>query len=190
MNEQYDAQSASLERSIHPEVAKEYLEDPDKLFGDRIVPQIQLKTEQPWHRLLLYFKGRGLSNIECARKLGTSEQYVGQIARQPWFRLKLVRMLKEEGLPGIQEMIRGAAPECVLKLIELRDDAKKEEVQRDCAMDLLDRYLGKAPQVAAPERETIADLDEKKLDAEIAALQRRVNQPAVGGQGPPGVGTN
>ena len=176
MNEQYDVQTAALGRSIHPETAKEYLSDPDKLFGDRIVPQQQLKTEQPWHRLLLYFKARGLSNRECADKLGTSEQYVGQISRQPWFRLKLVKLLKEEGLPGIQEMIRGAAPESILKLIELRDSAKKEEVQRDCAMDLLDRYLGKSPQVVTTERETLADVDEKKLDAEISDLQRRVGK--------------
>ena len=147
MNEKYDAQTAALGRSINRESAVDYLNDPDRLYGDRIIPQQQLKTEQPWHRLLLYFKARGLSNRECAERLQTSEQYVGQISRQPWFRHKLVKLLKDEGLPGIQEMIRGAAPESILKLIELRDTAKKEEVQRDCAMDLLDRYLGKSATV-------------------------------------------
>lgn len=178
MNEKYDAQSASLERSIDPETATEYLNDPNRLFGDRIVPQIQLKSEQPWHRILLYLKSRGLSNIECAKKLDTSEQYVGQIARQPWFRLRLVQLLKEEGLPAIQELLRGSAPESVLKLIELRDNAKKEEVQRDCAMDLLNRYLGKSPTIIA-EGEPISSVDERKLDAEIHELQRRINQPVA-----------
>jgi hypothetical protein len=167
-----------LKRSINPELCEDYLRDPDRLYGDRVIPQQQLKSEQPWHRLLLYFKARGLSNIECAKRLNTSEQYVGQIARQPWFRLRLVKVLKDEGLPGIQEMIRGAAPESVLKLVELRDHAKKEEVQRDCAMDLLDRYLGKSATVIA-QGDPIAEIDERKLDAEIRELNSRINQPAA-----------
>lgn len=115
-----------------------------------------------------------MSNRECAKHLETSEQYVGQISRQPWFRQQLVELLQQEGLPAVQELIRGAAVESVLKLIELRDDAKKEEVQRDCARELLDRYLGKAPQVSAPEADPLAKVDERKLDSEIEELQKKL----------------
>jgi hypothetical protein len=178
MNECYDAQSAALGRTIDPVAAEEYMEDPDRLYGDRVVPQQQLKSEQPWHRLLLYFKARGLSNVACAEKLGISKVYIGQVSRQPWFRQKLVRIMREEGLPGVQDMLRAACPESILKLVELRDGAKSEVVQANCAMDLINRYLGKAAQPIVG-GETPADVDERKLDAEIAELQKKVNPPAA-----------
>jgi hypothetical protein len=45
-------------------------------------------------------------------------------------------------------------------------------------MDLLDRYLGKSAAVIA-EKQSIAEIDERKLDAEIADLSRRVAPSAV-----------
>ena len=146
---------------------------PPPLFLDR-PPQQTVASEKPWHRLLLYFKAQGLSNKECARHLETSEQYVGQITRQPWFRKQLVDLIHSQGLTGVQNLIRGAAAESVLKLIDLRDNAKKEEVQRDCARELVDRYLGKSVQVSAPEQDPLARIDERKLDAEIEELQKKL----------------
>lgn len=156
-------------------------------------PQIELKSEQPWHRLLLYFKSKGLSNKKCAAHLqafglGTSAVYVGQIVRQPWFQRALVHTLQQEGLPAVQEMIRGAAAESVLKLIELRDSAARQEVQRDCAMDLLDRYLGKAPQLSAPEADPLSKVDEKRLDAEIEELMKKLSPASEARSAEPGLG--
>ena len=185
MNEIYDAHQASFEAAKTPEALEEYLGNPDKLYGHR-QPQQQLKSEQPWHRLLLYFKARGLSNKECEEKLGVSHVYIGQIARQPWFRQKLVTVLKEEGLPAVQEMLRSSAPESVLNVIELRDNATSESIQANCAMDLLDRYLGKAPTVVSEQKSPLADVDEQKLDARIAELQKVI---ATGGA-PTETGTN
>lgn len=167
MNEHYSPQEASFGASA-------FEHEPPPLWGSR-EPQIELKSEQPWHRLLLYFKAQGISNKRCAQKLGTSPQYVGQIVRQAWFQKELIKLLQTEGLPGVQNLIRGAAAESVLKLIELRDGASKEEVQRDCAKDLLDRYMGKAPQPLSVETEPLSKVDEQRLDAEIAELMSKLS---------------
>jgi hypothetical protein len=161
MNERYTPQESAFEHK------------PPPLWGSR-EPQIELKSEQPWHRLLLYFKAQGLSNRLCAKKLDTSPHYISQIVRQDWFQRELVQLLQSEGLPGVQNLIRGAAAESVLKLIQLRDEAGKEEVQRDCAKDLLDRYMGKAPQPISSEMEPLSKIDEARLDAEIAELTRKL----------------
>jgi hypothetical protein len=162
-----------------------YLANPDALHADRLAV-ITVQSEQPWHRLLLYFKSQGLSNAECAKRLDVTPVQVSTVSRQEWFRQRLVDLLKQEGLPAVQELIRGAAAESVLRLIELRDTAKSEALQADCAMDLLNRYLGKAPQIVS-EGTSLAEVDEEQLDARIATLQKKIGSPAVAGDGSNGV---
>jgi hypothetical protein len=185
MNEIYDAATAAAAAVREDGSDLDYYMSPDALHGDR-PPQIQLKSEQPWHRVLLYLKSRGWTNRRCAELLDTSEQYVSQISRQPWFRERLLKTLKAEGLPAVQEMLRSEAPESILKLVRLRDTAKSETVQAQCAMDLLDRYLGKAPTVIAENAQPLAAVDEQKLDADIARLQKQIARPTSDSAAPQG----
>lgn len=142
------------------------------------VPKVEIKKENPRHRRILFMKAHGMSNRNIAEVLGMTPVGVGLIVRQPWFRESLVQLMNHSGIDGVKNAIQGAALDSVYKIIELRDNAESEAVQRDCAFDILDRYLGKAVQpIGEAGKKTIAD--ETRLDAEITELQKRLGLGAV-----------
>jgi len=137
-------------------------------------PPVVYKKEKAIHRRILFLKAHGLSNIEVAEMVGMTPVGVGLVTRQEWFREALVELMNETGVDGVKELIKGAAMDSVMKIITLRDTAQSEAVQRDCAFDLMDRYLGKAVQpIGESGKKPLAD--EARLDAEIAELQKKLN---------------
>jgi hypothetical protein len=146
----------------------------ESFFGqDKNLPQVVYKKENARHRRILFLKAHGLSNIEIANIVGMTPVGVGLVVRQPWFQEGLAALMNNTGCDGVKKAIQSAALDSVFKIIELRDSASSEAVQRDCAFDLLDRYLGKAVQpIGESNKATIAD--ESKLDAEIAELTKKI----------------
>lgn len=137
------------------------------------LPQVIYKKENARHRRILFLKAHGLSNIEIANIVGMTPVGVGLVVRQPWFQEGLLALMNHTGCDGVKKAIQSAALDSVFKIIDLRDSASSEAVQRDCAFDLLDRYLGKAVQpIGETNKATIAD--EAKLDAEIAELTKKI----------------
>ena len=147
----------------------------DDLYGQkRNVSPVQYQKEKPMHRRILFLKAQGMSNVHIAEAIGMTPVGVGLVCRQEWFRAALVQLMNGSGVDGVKKAIEGAALDSVFKIIELRDTANSESVKKDCAMDLLDRYLGKAVQPIGSEGKPIAD--EAKLDAEIAELQKKLKR--------------
>jgi len=140
------------------------------------VSPVEIKKESPRHRIILLMKAQGMSNRAIASELGITPEGVGLVTRQPWFRAALVQLLNHSGVDEVKGLIAGAAADAVYKIIELAQTAKSEQVQKDCCFDIVDRFLGKAPVVDGGKKAPIAD--EKKLDAEIAELERRLRVPA------------
>lgn len=119
--------------------------DPLRLFSSDDNPaNFAIIHEKPEHRLIVYLKARGLSNTEVSEKTGYTKAWIGQICRQPWFRLRLVQELKEAGMDKVAKLLESAALDSVFTILEIRDDpTAPKAVRRACADSLLDRFLGK-----------------------------------------------
>lgn len=146
----------------------------ESFFGqEKNLPQVIYKKENARHRRILFLKAHGLSNIEIANIVGMTPPGISLVVRQPWFQEGLAALMNNTGCDGVKKAIQSAALDSVFKIIDLRDGASSEAVQRDCAFDLLDRYLGKAVQpIGETNKATISD--ESQLDAEIAELTKKI----------------
>ena len=119
---------------------------PEPLFND-VAPQYDIKHEKPEHRLIVFLKAQGFSNREIATKLGLTSVMVGYTLKQPWARIRLLREIEESGRDGIHELLKGAAPDCVLTLIDIAACSNAKDSDRIAASQaVLDRFLGKPTQ--------------------------------------------
>lgn len=146
--------------------------DSSKLFAEKD-PNLAILHEKPEHRTILWMKARGHSNRECAHATGYTDAWVSQITRQPWFRTLLLKAMNDLGADGVDALLKGAAADSVLKLIEHRDKAPAA-VSKSACDSLLDRFLGKPAQkvettlVTSPSAETV-----EELNAEITRLEEQ-----------------
>lgn len=141
--------------------------DPDRLFGVDI-PSVLLKREKPLHRIMLYMKLRGASNVEIADHCGVSPVTVSTVTNQPWFRLRLTKELHEAGTDGIRNLLRSTLEDSILTQVELRDsDTTPAAVKARICDSLIDRNLGKAVQ---PIESEVHNYDESELDSKIERL--------------------
>jgi hypothetical protein len=143
---------------------------------DKNPAPVEYQKEKPIHRRILMLKAHGMSNRQVAAIVEMTPVGVGYVTRQKWFKEALVELMNETGIDGVKQAISGAALDSVFKIIELRDNAASEAVQKDCAFDLVNRYLGKAVQPISSDAKPIAD--EAKVDAEIAELTNKLKKVA------------
>jgi len=152
--------------------------DPLRLFASEDnPPNFAIIREKMEHRLIVYLKSQGLSNREVAERTGYSEQWVSQITRQPWFRLRLVHELKEAGLDKVAELLRSSALDSVWTLIDLRDDSNAPKaVRRACADSLLDRFLGRATVKVQTEDRTPSTPEIEQVDDELRQIESQLKE--------------
>ncbi len=154
----------------------EYLNSPDRLHNDD-TPRYAIIEEKPWHRIVCYLVAQGLPKKEIAARVDKTEGWIGQLTRQPWFRLRLIQELKEAGLDAVQQVLKGSALDSIYTLVELRDDEQTPKAVRRAAADsLLDRFLGKATQKIELDRKPLPSSEEiSTLDKEIKQLENELN---------------
>jgi hypothetical protein len=87
-----------------------------------------------------------LSNREIATQTGYTEPWISQVTRQPWFQERLIAALGNAEGEVLDEIVKVEAKNSMYKLVELRDTAKSEDVQARCAIEILNRHLGKPVQ--------------------------------------------
>lgn len=110
-------------------------------------PNLNIQTEKPEHRVIIYLKAQGKSNKEIAELTGYTQSWVSQILRQPWARLRVLQIINEQGGDAVQQLLQSSTLDSVQTLIDLRDDAKAPaSVRATAASQLLDRVLGKPVQ--------------------------------------------
>jgi len=150
---------------------------PDALFGARL-PNFAIVHEKPEHRLIVYLKAKGKSNRAIAKQLGYTDAWVSQIVRQPWFQVRLMQELKQEGQDAAA-FGKNQIELSLLTICTLRDSATSEAVRFQSANSILDRYLGKPVQrmrdeskpLSAQEKEMLSIEDElKELEEEEKRL--------------------
>jgi len=147
----------------------------DAMFNQK-APNLAILHEKPEHRIALFLKAQGCSNKEIAEKTGYTYPWVSQLMRQPWARQRLVKEISAAGRDVVKELIASAASDSVFKLIELRDTADNESVQRAASDSLLDRFLGKPTQKIEQQNTemptSIAALDQELL--KLKAMEKEV----------------
>lgn len=160
-------------QEIQPEITDDFFNAKD--------PNLVVKHESPLHRMMCYLKAQGLSNREIALRTGKSESWVSQVLRQPWARSRISEEMKAAGRDALETIITAAAEDSVYKLIELRDEAKQQNVQLAAANALLDRFLGKPTQKVESEvKTTIQSTDVAELQNELAAAEAELKRRGLG----------
>lgn len=152
-------------------LVEQYASDPDALHNPK-APNLVIQHESPIHRLILLYRSKGMSHREIARQLGKSESWISQVCRQPWFQQRLVHMLAEAGGEIIDQIVRVEATNSIFKLVELRDNAKSESVQADCAKEIIYQLLGK-PVQRVQTQSTVVQVAAKleDLDKELRVVE-------------------
>jgi hypothetical protein len=149
----------------------------NSLFNER-TPNLAILHEKPEHRLLLWMKAQGSSNKEIAENSGYTMSWLSQLFRQPWAQTRLLEMMNLAGSDRVSTLIKSAAEDSVMTLIELRDDPEVSDATRRSAADsLLDRYLGKpAQQVTVTQTSQITNESLDELNSRIDALTQEENR--------------
>lgn len=178
-----DTLSFSSDTSVPPttptgSAPETYLNNPSpaesRWLHNQQLPSVLIKHEKVEHRIMLFLKAQGKSNREVAEFLGYSDAQVSQIVRQPWFLEGLRELLDVIGGDLVQAMLKGAATDSVITLIDLRDDVKAPAaVRKACASDLLDRYLGKPKQSVEVNQKTDPLKRGAEIDANLEDLEAR-----------------
>jgi len=162
----------------------EYLNNPVKphsgvesFLHNQQLPSVLIKHSKVEHRIMLYMKAQGASNREVAEALDYSDAQVSQITRQPWFMHDLKDLLETLGEDLVRTVLKGAALDSVMTLINVRDNAKTPAtVQVTAANSLLDRFFGK-PKTSVDVNHTSGKqptpADQAAIDREIEQLARR-----------------
>jgi transcriptional regulator with XRE-family HTH domain len=155
----------------------DYKESEDALFNSKD-PNLVIRHEKPEHRIVIFLKAQGKSNREIAARTGMTEAWVSQILRQPWARARLLTEIREAGRDGVNELLKGAVADSILKVIEIRDTAEKESDQLSAAKDILDRFLGKPTQRVESHNTNlnITPKDMSELDREIADIEAEIGR--------------
>lgn len=138
-DQKYLYQNSELSRSEVAEQAKSVAHGTSD-------PRVAIMEEKPEHRVILLLKFKGFSNKEIAEETGYTPLWVGEVVRQPWFKLRLSELFSVAEAGAVDDILTMQAGPSLLKLIDLRDNAKSEDIQFRSASEILNRRFGKAPQ--------------------------------------------
>lgn len=134
------------------------------LHGDR-PPNLDVLSERPEHRIMVYLRAQGKTIKEIATATGYSYSWVGQLVRQAWFKTRVLSLMDEEGRDQLQTILKAECIPSVELLIEVRDNPKSRDADRIASSrELLDRYLGKS--VAKVETKTTLTVSDAATEAE------------------------
>lgn len=140
-------------------------------------PNLAIQHEKPEHRMLLWMKCQGASNREISQQSGYTEAWLSQLFRQPWAQARLVQMMTDAGQDVVHTLLETAAPDSVLKLIEVRDDPKTpKSVVRAACVDLLEQYMGKPKQRVDVHHDEPRSQDVAEIDQQIEQLEKEENR--------------
>ncbi len=146
----------------------------ERLHAAKEVDKVML-TEKAWHRTCAYLTAQGHTMRFIAQALDKSEQQVGNVSRQPWFRDQVAKMIDDFGLIDESAMaqMRAAASLASSKIVE-KLSCGNNAIELKAAMTIHDRVLGRPMQTIHTERHTVPqDIDEEiaRLEADILRNQ-------------------
>ena len=154
--------------------------DVDSLFGSSKA-YLHYKSEQPRHRLILWYKLQSFDNKEIAKLTRYSSFTVCQVVKQERFQKAFVTLAAEMGKDAIQTFLEGEVMPALIRTTELARNGESDQVRLAANREILDRFLGKS--VAKTEVKSSGVLDVNVYDA--AKLQEEFlrNQEILKGRG-------
>ncbi len=108
--------------------------------------ETNIKRLNARHRLIVFNKAQGMSNIEIARRYEMSEKQIGIIVQSPLFTKAVEKLQDALIIPQVKSYIEDVMPDAALKVHDLMLNAKSEQVQLKAASEFLNRGLGRAHQ--------------------------------------------
>lgn len=153
---------------------------PDALFGHSKFTT-QLKRERPEHRLMLWMRLQGKKPKDIAAALDVHINTVHKAISQEWFRDMFVKLSSELGKDAAETFLRGEEIPTYMKLVELRDSAESEAVQKSACDAILDRIRGK-PTVKV-ETKSEATVDVAVHDVSALLAERAKNEKILKANG-------
>jgi hypothetical protein len=138
------------------------------LAGQPEAGGVRLQKENVRHRVLVYLFAQGGTARNVFEQLGGqwdnekgcaisgtgeySYQQLLNIRRQAWFQNEILAVIAESGSPLIEAKLKLEQMASLETLIEIRDNKEEKGATRAaCAMNILDRFLGKPAQVVKTE---------------------------------------
>lgn len=153
---------------------------PDALFGHSKFTTV-LKKEKPEHRLMLWMRLQGKKHKDIAAALDVHLNTVYNVTNQEWFRDMFVKLSSELGKDAAETFLRGEEIPTYMKLVELRDSAESEAVQKSACDAILDRIRGK-PTVKV-ETKSEATVDVAVHDVSALLAERAKNEKILKANG-------
>lgn len=147
-----------------------------QLFNQRS-PAYFLQAERPEHRIIIYLKAEGYSNLEIADKVGWTPAGVANIVKQPWAAKRIVEIIQQKGGDAVQQLLQGSAVDMVQRLITEANEAQCSRDRITAADKVLDRIYGKPNQSIVHHKGT--DLN-RLSDEELAKLAFPNGTPSSG----------
>jgi hypothetical protein len=148
--------------------------DVDALFG-ATKSYFQFKREKFEHRLMLWYKLQGYSNVEVSRILGYSAQAVSAATKQPWFQEAFCKLAAEMGKDAITTFLEGEILPAIQRTAELAKSADSDAVRLAANRELMDRFLGKS--TVKIETKGTVDITTTTLDAaKLLEEERHLNE--------------
>lgn len=143
---------------------------------------VEVQTERPWHRAAMYMMLAGQSHVTIAAALEKTPVMVSIVSRQPWFQQQIAELARDSGGDEITTLLKGEAKNCLLTLLEVRDDPNAKNADRiTSCKDLLDRHLGKAVARVEVENKTFSgdpQAEYENIAKELETLrQKQTNLP-------------
>lgn len=156
------------------------LDGADALFGhSKYITQ--LKREKQEHRLILWMRLQGKKIKDIAAALGYHPNTVYTVTKQDWFQDMFVKLSSELGKDAAETFLRGEEIPTYMKLVELRDNAESEAVQKAACDAILDRIRGK-PTVKV-ETKSEATVDVAVHDVSALLAERAKNEKILKANG-------
>jgi hypothetical protein len=152
-----------------PNMGSDLNANPPQLHNARD-PFYRIQRERFEHRVIIFLKAEGYSNLEIAEKTGMSAVAISNIIRQPWAQRQILDIIHSKGGDAVSQLLNGAAADAVQRLIIEKDNMDARSSERTAAADkILDRIFGKPNQPLQ-----YSSIDPKKMsDEELEAILRR-----------------
>lgn len=147
------------------------------------LPDLIPYREEPWHRHAALCYAMGMTPKEIAKQCDMSLGAVYKLIRRREWQANVTAIIEAQGFGDIMHNFRGEVIASLATIVEIRDDEKAPKaVRRQCAMDIIERCMGKAKQtIEHSQTATSSDPVEevKRLDAQNRSMREEIFKGGV-----------
>lgn len=141
-------------------------------------PKRLLKTERPYHRVIIEMLKHGYFETEIAKATGLSAATVRNVKEQPWVQERMIREIKDDVAGEMKDFLEQEVMPSLRVIREIRDNEIAKPTERLAASNaLLDRFLGKPTQPITQDSKDPKQLSNDELEQQVQRIVAGI-QPA------------